>query len=82
MGFILNHQFIFRFQDFYTKLCLRMILNYVIKYITQLFDMPFCFMQYVCKEIHKQFFPLNTVYLYTVSNLHINVLLLGQHVEK
>ncbi len=59
-----------------------MILNYAIKYITQLFDMPFCFMQYVCKEIHKQFFPLNTVYLYTVSNLHINVLLLGQNVEK
>ncbi len=27
-------------------------------------------------------FPLNTVYLYTVSNLHINVLLSGQHVEK
>ncbi len=25
---------------------------------------------------------LNRVYLYTVSNLHINVLLLGQHVEK
>ncbi len=56
-----------------------MIFNYVIKYITKLFDVPFCFMQYVC--IYA-IFPLNTVYLYTVSNLHINVLLLGQHVEK
>ncbi len=36
-------------------------------------------MQYVCK---KQVFLLNTVYLYTVSYLHSNVLLLGQHVEK
>ncbi len=36
-------------------------------------------MQYVCKNFHKLVFPL---YLYTVSNLHINVLLLGQHVEK
>ncbi len=27
-------------------------------------------------------FPLNTVYLYTVSNLLINVLLLGQNVKK
>ncbi len=34
-------------------------------------------MQYVCKNVHKLVFPL---YLYTVSNLHINVLLLGQHV--
>ncbi len=59
-----------------------MILNYVIKHITQLFDMPFSFMQYVCKNVHKQFFPLNTVYLFTLSHLHINVLLLGQHVEK
>ncbi len=62
-----------------------MILNYVIKYITKLFDIPFCFMQYVCKNVCKLFFcffPLNTVYLLTVSNLHINVLLLGQHVEK
>ncbi len=55
-----------------------MILNYVIKYITKLFDMLFCFMQNVSKNV----FPLNTVYLYTVSNLHINVLLLGQNVEK
>ncbi len=39
-------------------------------------------MQYVCKNFYKLVFPLNTVYLYTVSNLHINVLLLGQHVEK
>ncbi len=39
-------------------------------------------MQYVCKKFHTLVFPLNTVYLYTVSNLHINVLLLGQHVEK
>ncbi len=39
-------------------------------------------MQYVCKNFHKLVFPLNTVYLYAVSNLHINVLLLGQHVEK
>ncbi len=39
-------------------------------------------MQYVCKNFHKLVFPLNTVHLYTVSNLHINVLLLGQHVEK
>ncbi len=59
-----------------------MILNYVITYITTLFDIPFCFMQYVFKNFHKLVFPLNTVYLYTVSNLHINVLLLGQHVEK
>ncbi len=63
-----------------------MILNYVIKYITKLFDIPFCFMQYMCKNVHKLVFPLHTVYLhtvylYTVSNLHINVLLLGQHVE-
>ncbi len=35
-------------------------------------------MQYVCTK--KTGFPLNTVYLYTVSNLHINVLLLGQNV--
>ncbi len=34
----------------------------------------------MCKNFHKLVFPLNTVY--TVSNLHINVLLLGQHVEK
>ncbi len=67
---------------FYTKLCLRMIINYVIKYITKLCYIPFCFMQYVCKNFHKLVFPLNTVYLYTVSNLHINMLLLGQHVEK
>ncbi len=59
-----------------------MILNYVIKYITKLFDISFSFMQYVCKKFHKLVFPLNTAYLYTVSNLHINVLLLGQHVEK
>ncbi len=39
-------------------------------------------MQYVCKNFHKLVFPLNIVYLYTVSNLHINVFLLGQHVEK
>ncbi len=58
-----------------------MILNYVLKCITKLFDIPFCFMQYVCKKIHTGF-PLNTVYLYTVSNLLINVLLLGQNVEK
>ncbi len=58
-----------------------MILNYVIKYITKLFDMLFCFMQNVSKNV-KLVFKLNTVYLYTVSNLHINVLLLGQHVEK
>ncbi len=82
MGFFLNHQSIFRFQDFYTKLCLRMNLNYVIKYITKLFDIPFCFMQYVCKKFHKLVFALNTLYLYTVSNLHINMLLLGEHVEK
>ncbi len=59
-----------------------MILNRVIKLITQLFDIPFYFMQYVCKKFHKLFFPLNTVYIYTVSNLLMNVLLLGQHVEK
>ncbi len=39
-------------------------------------------MQYVCKDFHKLVFPLNTVYLYTVSNLHIDVLLMGQHIEK
>ncbi len=39
-------------------------------------------MQYVCKNFHKLVFPLNRVYLYAVSNLNINVLLLGQHVEK
>ncbi len=38
-------------------------------------------MQYVCKKFQTGF-PLNTVYLYTVSNLLINVLLLGQNVEK
>ncbi len=52
-----------------------MILNYVLKCITKLFDIPFCFMQYVCQKFHG--FPLNTV-----SNLLINVLLLGQNVEK
>ncbi len=37
----------------------------------------------MCVKISiKLVFPLNTVYLYTVSNLHINVFLLGQHVEK
>ncbi len=80
MVFFLNHQYIFRFQDFfYTKLGLRRIL-YVIKYITKRFDISFCFMQYVCKDFHKLVFPLNSVY--TLSNLHINVLLLEQHVEK
>ncbi len=38
-------------------------------------------MKYVCTTSHKLVFKLNNVYLYTVSNLHINVLLLGQHVE-
>ncbi len=33
----------------------------------------------MCKNVHKLVFPL---YLYTVSNLHINVLLLAQHVGK
>ncbi len=51
-----------------------MILNYVLKYITKISDIPLCFMKYVCKNVHKL--------VYTVSNLHINVLLLGQHVEK
>ncbi len=52
--FFLITKYIFRFQDFvYIKLCLRMILNYVIKYITQLFDIPFCFMQYECTNFHK-----------------------------
>ncbi len=37
-------------------------------------------MQYVCKDFHKLVFPLNSVY--KRSNLHINVLLLGQNVEK
>ncbi len=36
----------------------------------------------VCKTFQKQFFPFNAVYIYTVYNLNINVLLLGQHVEK
>ncbi len=36
----------------------------------------------MCKNVHKLVFPLNTVYIYTVSNLHINGLLLGQHVEQ
>ncbi len=39
-------------------------------------------MQYVCKKNPQTGFPLNTVYLFTVSNLHINVLLLGQNAEK
>ncbi len=63
-----------------------MILNYAIKYITKCYKIcnkkTFCFMQNVCKHFHKLVFPLNTVYLYTASNLHSNVLLLGQHVEK
>ncbi len=36
-------------------------------------------MQYVCKKFHKLVFPL---YLYTVSNLHINVLLLDSMLKK
>ncbi len=48
-----------------------MILSCVIKYI---YHLVLC----ICvQQIHKLVFPLNTV-----SNLHINVLLLGQHVEK
>ncbi len=35
-------------------------------------------MQYVCKNVHKLVLPIK----HSVSNLHINVLLLGQHVEK
>ncbi len=30
-----------------------MILNYVLKYITKLFNILFCFMQYVCTNFHK-----------------------------
>ncbi len=59
-----------------------MFLNFVLKYTTKWFDIPFCFMQYVCKKVHKLVFLLNIVYLYTVFNLHINVLLLGHLVEK
>ncbi len=71
MGFFFNHQSIFRFRDFfYTKLCSRMILKYVIKYITKLFDIPF-FMQYVCKKFNKLVFPLNTVYRYTLYLIFI-----------
>uniref|UniRef100_A0A8C2AQU9 protein-tyrosine-phosphatase n=1 Tax=Cyprinus carpio TaxID=7962 RepID=A0A8C2AQU9_CYPCA len=34
--FLFNHQFFFRFQDFFlTKLCIKMILNYVMKDITE-----------------------------------------------
>ncbi len=39
-----------------------MILNYFIKYITELFDIPFCFMQYVCKNLHKLVFPLTCIW--------------------
>ncbi len=41
------------FRIFYTKLYFRMILNYVLKCIAKLFDIPFCFMQYVCNKFHK-----------------------------
>ncbi len=58
-----------------------MILNYFIKCITKLFNIPFCFMQNVCKNVQKLVFPLNTVYLYTVFD-YSTVLLFGQHVEK
>ncbi len=45
--FIINNFLDFRMFLYST---LRMILNYFIKYITKWFDIPFCFMQYVCKK--------------------------------
>ncbi len=36
----------------------------------------------MCVKMSINWFLINTVYLYTVSNLHINVLQLGQNVEK
>ncbi len=39
-------------------------------------------MQYVCKNVHKLVFSLKTVYLYTIPNLHINVLLYGDSMLK
>ncbi len=59
-----------------------MILNYAIKYITKNYLIYHLVLCNMCKNVHKLFFPLNAVYLYTVSNLHINVLLLGQHAKK
>ncbi len=50
-----------------------MILNYVRKYITKLFDTILFYAMCV-----KTGFTIK----HSVSNLHINVLLLGQHVEK
>ncbi len=38
-------------------------------------------MQYMCKMSINWFSHYTQCNLYTVSNLHINVLLLGQHVE-
>lgn len=77
MGFFFIHQYIFRFQN-----CLYQNLY---KDDCQLcyeryngIDIPFYFMQYVGKlAINVQY----NVSIYTVSNLHINVLL-GQHVMK
>ncbi len=36
----------------------------------------------MCVKMSINWFPHETHCIYTVSNLHINVLLLGQHVEK
>jgi len=78
--FIFTNQFL-GFRIFSTKLCLKIILNYVMKDITELIDIPFFFMQYVDKNGQTWVFLFNAMYLYTVSNLHIN-LFLEQHVMK
>ncbi len=76
-----NHNQFLGFRIFLYQ-TLRMILNYAIKYITKCYKICNKKTCFTCKHFHKLVFPLNTVYLYTASNLHINVLLLGQHVEK
>ncbi len=42
----LNHQYIFSLRFFFTKPCIKIILNYL---ITEWFDITFFFLQNVCK---------------------------------
>ncbi len=52
-SFTLNHQYICSFcRIFFTKLCVKMSLNYV---ITEWFTIPFSFMQNVCKMAINRF---------------------------
>ncbi len=63
---------------FLMKLCTEMIVNYVIEYTTEWFDILLYFTQYVWKHI---LFLCVVSILYILSNLHINMFL-GQHVMK